>query len=895
MQTKTNLAVLGVCLCLALYGCRSGSTGEGDAVIGENAGNPGGDNMRTNGVNTPPTGRSGAKTRYELNNQCFAIQSNDSGQFVTQDGAGYAANSADIANAEPFFMRPSALGKYLIYNSAGQLLSATESGVSNVALASAVDGSEWTLTGVGDSTNYPQTPIVDEEPTPEFIAAYRGFDDPNTKYKNFTLFSQSNGATLAVNDAGMLTTVAPGSNGTAEGFSFEPATGCAIFPEAQSNVVGTTFSGTQPNGNVLGMADVHVHISATTFLGGAQWGYPFHRFGVEHAMGDCAVEHGPNGTLDAVGSLFTGDTDGHATDGWPTFSEWPARDQLTHEAIYWKWLERGWASGLRVVVNDLVDNETLCELQRNISDTDGSISSGEDCNPMNNATDQVGTMFAMQDYIDAQYGGRGEGWLRIVFDPTEARRVIENGKLAMVLGIEISNLFDCKLTYNPERLLDPTASQLDAEELNSYGCTMEEGRPNSILTQLDRLHDIGVRQIITIHEFDNAFGGNGIFDDLVLNAGNRENTGGIPSGDLAGITSLLGSGTRLNDPSNPEADDLIVLTPESTDNLTDSLGSLASDGPETPTGEFWTTYDCPVEGETEGFSGYLFGDSGGSNLQGLNPPLCTFLGQGGRPGGPSLCYPAQNQCNARWLTPIGLYTYSKLMERGMIFDIDHLELEMKTQALELAEAQPIAYPFVSTHGTFGGTSNDQARRILRNGGLIYPSLGNGPQHISRMEELRGVYQQAVQDLPKNQRPVFGFGFGTDTNGLSSQSPPRGDIAPGREVVYPYRLFEGDVFNQLTQFNNIAAVTFEQPRTTAPDGRGRTWSLDVDGSAHYGMLSGLVQEMRLEGSAQDMHDLFNSAEAYLRTWERTLAASAAINNNPDGVVVPAGLLREAPKP
>ena len=284
---------------------------------------------------------------------------------------------------------------------------------------------------------------------------------------------------------------------------------------------------------MLGHADVHVHISATTFLGGAHWGLPYHKFGVEHAIGDCSALHGDTGQLDLVGGVFTQDPDGHATDGWPTFTEWPSRDNLTHEAIYWKWVERAWAGGLRVIVNDLVDNETLCELHRNAVNEPT-----RDCNSMNTAGQQVGTMYGMQDYIDAQYGGRGKGFFQIVHDPDEARTAIENGHVAVVLGIEISELFNCKLNYSPLRQQRPFEEDGVTAGENSYTCTMEEGQPNSILTQMQRIHDWGVRQVISIHEFDNAFGGNGIFDGLILNQGNREDTGGIPSGDNATMTFL---------------------------------------------------------------------------------------------------------------------------------------------------------------------------------------------------------------------------------------------------------------------------------------------------------------------------------------------------------------------
>ncbi len=41
----------------------------------------------------------------------------------------------------------------------------------------------------------------------------------------------------------------------------------------------------------------------------------------------------------------------------------------------------------------------------------------------------------------------------------------------------------------------------------------------------------------------------------------------------------------------------------------------------------------------------------------------------------------------------------------------------------------------------------------------------------------------------------------------------------------------------------------------------------------------------------MRDLFNSAEAYLLTWEKMLASSAAINAK--GIVTTDGILRPAP--
>lgn len=896
MKSSVVITFALAAACLALVGCSGGGGASGSAVGVPGGATPAGngnpsDNDSAENPGDGPASAQGARSRYAFNNQCFALQANGNQKFVTRHGGRYRANAENAAQAEPFFMKPSALGKYLLYNRSRKLMTSNTSGVTNAALADASDSAEWTLRGVGDSTDYPATPPVYQQPSVEYLDGYRDFVDPNNEYENFTLELATNGRRLTVKDDGLLFAGNPGE-GASQSFSLVSAAGCAEFPEAQNNTIGATFKGTKPDGRVLGMADAHVHISATEFLGGAEWGNPFDKFGVTHALGDGESRHGPHGALDALGALYVGDYDGHDTTGWPTFPDWPAYDSLTHEAIYWKWLERAWKAGLRIAVNDVVENQTLCELERNVI-----LEPGRDCNSMHSAIKQIATMYAMQDYIDAQYGGRGNGWFRIVLDPQTARQVIADGKLAVVLGIEISNLFDCQVNYNPLRTQEPYQETGTGALENSYRCKRSEtGAPNEILTQLTLLKNLGVRQIITIHEFDNAFGGNGLFNDLILNVGNRENSGGIPSGNLANITNLLNSGLvqSLRDPSKPDTDALLSLGPQALDAISGTLAELGSNGLELPTGEFWTTYDCPVEDKTPGFTGYIFGNKGGVKLQSIPPEgACLYTGQGGRPGGTTPCYPTRNQCNARWMTPIGLYTYTKIMQTGLILDFDHLELEMKTQLLELAEAQTPTYPIVSTHGTFGGTSVDHAQRVLRGGGFIYPSLGNGPDLLSKMEEMRTVYEAAMVGVPVAERPLYAMGFGTDTNGLSEQATPRKNIAPGKAVTYPYTLFSGAVFDELPEFNNIKGVVFEQPGTRDPDGRGRTWSLDQDGSAHYGMLSGMVQEVRLEGNAEQMRNLFDSAERYLRTWELTVAASKAVNRN--GFVTPNGVLRPAPKP
>ena len=127
---------------------------------------------------------------------------------------------------------------------------------------------------------------------------------------------------------------------------------------------------------------------------------------------------------------------GHDPVGWPTFSYWPNPHSLTHQQVYYKWLERSWRAGLRIHTSLLTENHVLCTvypLKKN------------SCDDRDSVRLQAQDMRAMQDYIDAQYGGPGRGWYRIVTDPFEARKVINAGQLAVVMGVETSVPLGCNV------------------------------------------------------------------------------------------------------------------------------------------------------------------------------------------------------------------------------------------------------------------------------------------------------------------------------------------------------------------------------------------------------------------------------------------------------------------
>jgi hypothetical protein len=111
----------------------------------------------------------------------------------------------------------------------------------------------------------------------------------------------------------------------------------------------------------------------------------------------------------------------------------------------------------------------------------------------------------MQDYIDAQSGGRGRGWFRLVYDPGQARKAIERGQLAVLIGVESSNPFGC------------------SEFLGVALCGRGE-----IERGIRIFRGLGIRAMFPLHWVDNAFGGaalEGGAQGTFIGAMNVEQTG----------------------------------------------------------------------------------------------------------------------------------------------------------------------------------------------------------------------------------------------------------------------------------------------------------------------------------------------------------------------------------
>jgi hypothetical protein len=220
----------------------------------------------------------------------------------------------------------------------------------------------------------------------------------------------------------------------------------------------------------------------------------------------------------------------------------------------------------------------------------------------------------------------------------------------------------------------------------------------------------------------------------------------------------------------------------------------------------------------------------------------------------------------------------------MIIEIDHMSFRMingyvddkvHDGVLSIAEAND--YPIVSSHaavvegkGDEASKSIDEIRRIHRLGGIVAPILIQGDEGIKN-KYVDGPYckissrgwvnvYKYICDVIEEDGDFAGVPLSTDANGFATEPSPRfGEKAcsgtgeqqnEAPKVAYPFAPYAGEgVIDHLRTGN-------------------RVFDINYDGLANYGMLPDFIQEVRNVGlTDEDLKPLFNSAEAYIRMWEK----------------------------
>jgi microsomal dipeptidase-like Zn-dependent dipeptidase len=532
--------------------------------------------------------------------------------------------------------------------------------------------------------------------------------------------------------------------------------------------------------------------------------------------------HGDHTLIDTTTGGGTNDDSGSNL-GIPLFNGWPQWTTTVHQQVYYKWLERAWLGGLRLMVNFAVTNEALCKSSTRLTGIDCSLSMPE-------IDAQIRAAQDFQAWLDTQYGGPGKGWFQIVTDPAQAANVIEQGKLAVVLGIEVDNLFNCH------------RQGADGKPENGEGPACDTAY---VQAQLAKYYMMGVRHIFPIHNFDNAFGTPAAWQDAI-NVGNYASEGGFWD--------------AVNCPSSGYG---FYLSPF-TENLEALLGFGSDVQPNNyPTGSWAACHNTP--GLTPlGYSLIGSAMNMGMIIDVDHMSINAFNDTIGLAKTVSPWYPGITASHVQFFD---LYSQSFKGSAGR-----HERMRTKDQLNAIS----------ATGGMIAVMLKDDVQDTQNGycpayGKCALPPLGPGPKGGKYTVEYNGP--QGNYGLTNNcrysttewaQAYLYGadtmgapVAMGSDFNGVAGHVGPRfGSGACGGE---PTERAKQEIAN------NRLVYPFYLPGFGSFDKQvsgQRSFDFNTDGLAHIGLLPDMVADMKNIGvSNQQLQPLFGSAQAYIDMWSK----------------------------
>lgn len=246
--------------------------------------------------------------------------------------------------------------------------------------------------------------------------------------------------------------------------------------------------------------------------------------------------------------------------------------------------------------------------------------------------------------------------------------------------------------------------------------------------------------------------------------------------------------------------------------------------------------------------------------------------------------------NAHGMTDRGGELLAAMMKRGMLIDVDHMSQYMRGATLDLAEQY--AYPLLSTHSSFrelqlprrpaapndmhgvaneGSLLRSEMERIAQLGGVVAPISHLGPIASYAHPDAPAMATEPEQDTSHSWSHAYlyalelmgerGVAIGTDFNGLAQQPGPRFPTTGGHPAWAKGPIQYGQDLIVMTQQVLQRVIT-----------EGRTFDLNSEGLAHYGMLPDFLRDVANQLPDEGLLAAFyRSAEDLIVCWETCVSA------------------------
>lgn len=197
--------------------------------------------------------------------------------------------------------------------------------------------------------------------------------------------------------------------------------------------------------------------------------------------------------------------------------------------------------------------------------------------------------------------------------------------------------------------------------------------------------------------------------------------------------------------------------------------------------------------------------------------------------------------NSLGLTDKGRAAVRYMMHKGFLIDIDHMSEKSANEVLDIAMKEN--YPVNSGHNGLRGTAGNENGRTVA-------------QYL-RINQLGGMIGLGHGDYASN----FVRGY-REVNKIVNYS----HVAIGTDV---------DGFYPLPHKDTSLYVTYDSSFTRCKTGN-RTWDINTDGVAHYGLMPDYIRSWTQAGMTEQEKNVFmSSAEHFTQMWEKCEARITAV--------------------